>query len=209
MKKKKLLIALVAVVVLIAAVILAPYIYAATLPRRTYTDDDRTMYLTGMEAFAVMREPSLFSCIERADFVGEVTVLTDGEELTDETTRYTRYKMLVDDIWYGKCGRRIIDVYFYGHPTYGPGLTKGARTVLFVRRNRDFEGTDRYARYRAVDERCVYIINPPDDMLFSLSGEAVPLQYENKDPDELKTDIKERLERIGMMYGKLFHSAFH
>ena len=208
MKKKKFVIVLATAAIVFLAVFCAPYLYAATLPRKVYTENDRTMYLTGYEELGSVAEPSLSWCIELADFVGEVTVLTDGEELTDETTRYTRYKMLVNDIWYGKCGNRILDIYIYGHPAYGPGLTKGSRAVLFVRRNRDFEGPYRYARYRVVDDRCVYIINPPDDMLFSLSGEAVPLQYENKAPDELKTDIREQLEKIGMKYGELFQSAF-
>lgn len=184
MKKKKLLIALVAAVVLIAAVILAPYIYAATLPRKIYTEDDWADYIVGDEMVVNRGEVSIERGVKFSDFICTATVLTDGEERSDDDFNRTHFKMLINNVWFGMPLDRVLDIYVRGHADAGRGIRKGDRVVLFVHRSEA-----QYAKY--FSSNTPYIINPPDDTLFFLAGNALFKDFEGQPPAVLKEHIRE------------------
>ncbi|MBQ4051943.1 MAG: hypothetical protein IJD13_09960 [Oscillospiraceae bacterium] len=193
MKKKKLLIALTAAVVLIAAVILAPYIYAATLPRRTYTDDDRALHGPVFGGMGDRTPPSIELCVKRAGFICEATVLTDGKEKKADGLNHVRFKMLVNDVWFGECRNRILDIGISGHPSGDIKLAKGDRIIIFAARAANVkEVKERYGYEYAVSDGAhgIYIVNP-DGRLFSLTDRSNFADFEGQPPAVLKEHIRE------------------
>ena len=189
MKKKKLLIALVAVLAIFVEIFFLPYRYAAILPRRMYTEDDRTVYLTYFSSGA-RETPSVKYCASKADFACEATVLTDGEKKTKDGD-FVQFKMLVNDIWFGMPHDQILDIVIGGDPGEEIRPVKGDRIIIFAYRATK-EGRKRYGfEYGTVDKAYgIYIINP-DGKLFSLSKVPDFMTFEGQPPAVLKEHIRE------------------
>jgi len=190
MKKKKLLIVLVAVTLLIAAVFCAPYRYAAILPRRMYTEEDRTMYLTGQEPAESRLQPCVELCVRSADFACKATVLTDGEETIIDNVKCVGFKMLVNDVWFGMPYDQILDIVIVGRPGEEIRPVKGDRIIIFAQHGKK-ELRERYDfEYIAADKAFgIYIVNP-GGRLFSLTGGSDFIDFEGLPPIVLKEHVR-------------------
>lgn len=160
MKKKKLLIALVAVLAIFAEIFFLPYRYAAILPRRMYTEEDRRSYWSGWGAIDRF-EPSIDLCTRSADFACKATVLTDGEKIVVSNIKCVRFRMLVNDVWFGMPHDQILDIVIVGRPDGDIKPVKGDRIIIFADRGTK-EDREKYDfEYAAVDYAFgIYIINP-------------------------------------------------
>ena len=193
MTKKKLLIALVAVLAIFAEIFFLPYRYAAMLPRRMYHDDDRVTYLTGAEPIEDRSDPSVKFCAKAASFVCKATVLTNGEKITEGNQKYTSFKMLVNDVWFGMPRDQILNIAVIGHPSGDISPKIGDRLLIFVghiaKEDRERYGFD--FEYVTVDRGSgIYIVNP-DGKLFSLSKVLDFMTFEGQPPAVLKEHIRE------------------
>ena len=195
MKKKKLRIALVAVLAIFAEIFFLPYRYAAILPRRMYTEEDRTMYWSGLEQFQTSNEAQIELCARSADFACKATVLTNGEEIIiDEIIKdgikCMSFKMLVNDVWFGMPHDQILDIVIVGRPYGDIKPVKGDRIIIFANHGtealKERHGYEYMTVYKAFG---IYIVNP-DGRLFSLTGVPKFMAFDGKLPIVLKEHVR-------------------
>lgn len=197
---------LTAALVIFAVIYIWPFVF-----RHHYTEEDKADYdtLYGIGEMAMYTPATLENSLLFADIVMEATVLTDGMEKewvrystafpgtnikvprTKYTTHATSFTLEVDEVWYGDYGKPTIDVILHGKVPYnGIKPLKGDRILIMIYQC-ESELLGKYYQTTPGDERGVFIINPPDNTLFSLSREKEFTVYDGTSLEEMRQTIEE------------------
>ena len=159
--------------------------------RYTYTRTDRIAYPWSQAMMIHAPGMELNTCL--AELIAEVEICSDRQ-----TDRYTLsgevpvtvswYEARIRDVWYGDAVDDEIQVWFMGDDSR---LHLNDRIILYA----TYGGEENY--YVPVDgEASVFILNPPDDTVFSYSMIS---DYENLDgssPEELREETEAILAQV-------------
>jgi len=169
--------------------------------RKAYSEKDKTDPVgssmsssSGSSAY----EPGIDLGVRNADLIVQGAILSKGRKVfvpvfsdgsyPELGFSYYRYDFRIDEVWFGECPEESIPLYI---PAECAQLRKNDRAVFFLRRIEDQSEED-YCRPVNM-ERSFFVINPPDDTLFSLDTDEGCTKYDGEDPAVLMEDIASRM----------------
>lgn len=142
--------------------------------------------------------PGIDLGIQNADLICQGEIVSEGSkvfvplfsdgEYEELGFCYYRYDFTIDEIWFGECSEETIPLYL---PENCAQLQKNDLAMFFLRSIESY-GNEDY--YRPVNmERSFFVINPPDDTLYSLDVDEGCSKYDGRSPLELKADIQTKI----------------
>ncbi len=158
--------------------------------RHVYTAEDRPV----VPASQAMRlyESGIDTNTVLSDLIAEVEITSEQE--TEELTLsggvpypVCKYQAKVRNVWYGETDYRDIVIWFVGTRDV---LYRNDRAIMYLRQNKE-------NNYVPVDgEYSVFLLNPPEDVIFPYSVYYEYDVYENQDVRILKEATEESFRRI-------------
>ena len=135
-------------------------------------------------------EPFQYTVLS-SDTIIEGKVIDIGYETNSAVDIYVTYYVQVRDVWYGKC-KDLIEVRIEGKVGGGPAKPQiNDEVILFLQGSFDI-GVYMCSNY----ERSIFIINPPDDRLFSFSNMPDNAIFDGKSIGALKRAVKKELKEL-------------
>lgn len=158
--------------------------------KHVYTESDKVPYSLLETRFlpSGMETNTLLS-----DLIFEGVISSDAKQITKifeggAPVVFTSYEVEVDHIWFGEEETKEITVWFMGTK---PELHKKDIVVFYVAWNEE------NICYMPVDNECsVFVLNPPDGMVFSLTRVKTLSEYDGANVSDLQEQTQQILKDL-------------
>lgn len=170
---------------LIFALLAAVYLVLNT-GWKHYGRNERIYYTSPAGPISISADPTMEGTIQRADAVIQARVMSKSR--TNEQFQRSSFTVWVEEVWFGDCPRKLLQINLNAVPVPGSEITPGDKVILFVSHSPAKDV------WHAVSYSNAYILNPPTGLLHCFSDRYEPFTaYDGKSPGKLKRGIRKIL----------------